>query len=48
MDNFEIFLINSSCSVADLVKKMEELTAQIIVEKPNIFLVPSLRWRVRF
>ena len=39
MDNFEIFLINSSCSVADLVKKMEELTAQIIVEKPNIFLI---------
>lgn len=39
MDNYEIFLLQDTCTVADLIHKIEELTIQITVEKPNIFLV---------
>lgn len=39
MDNYEIFLLQDKCTVADLIHKIEELTIQITVEKPNIFLV---------
>ncbi|MCE3229925.1 MAG: Nucleotidyl transferase [Bacteroidetes bacterium] len=38
MENFEIFVLDSSCTVADLIRKMEQLTEQITVEKPNIFI----------
>ncbi len=43
MENFEIFLLNTNCTVAHLIKKMEDLTVHINVEKPNIFIIDDKR-----